>query len=1041
MACEGNARFDTLVSSMMAVLRPLAVLALSASLAFAAQADQQFTQTVKPFLSANCVSCHTGANAAAQLDLRQYHTVADVVKDHGRWALVAEKLKSGEMPPKAMQQPPAEEKQRIIEWVETMRSTEARKNAGDPGIVLARRLSNAEYNNSIRDLTGVDLKPTREFPVDPSNTEGFDNSGESLMMSPALLNKYLQAAREVASHLVLKPVGLDFAPHLVLAESDREKYTILRIVDFYERQPTDFAAYFEAAWNYKHRAALGKPDASLADFARAVKISPKYLPLVWGILEETKEDVGPVARLQTMWRMLPGPQFKQAELVKEGCAKMRNYVLKVRGLTMAQHRSPKVTGLSGTSQPLMNWKLRAYAAGRRKSDATALQVEGEPPMQMPAMQRGGGVPTEDQVGQRNAALVARARAGDPDLLVPAGQRGRYEASFAKFAEVFPDAFYIKERGRFYPDDSEDKGRLLSAGFHNVMGYFRDDTPLQELILDEKGRQELEMLWLEFDTVGDYTTRTYTQFYFNQSGEIDGRGRESGSFRPGDAAITTEKVIFGVREQYLEKAKSSDATAKAAIQEHFALVNARIREVEKARIDAEPTHLEAMEKLAERAYRRPLTAIDKQGLRDYYRLLRDKSGLNHEDAIRDMVVLVLMSPDFFYRIDLAEPPPVKATLTQTKPRSAERGKRPQIAPASTEKVRPLPTYALASKLSYFIWASMPDQELMAADLAKPDVLAAQVKRMLKDPRSYALATEFAGNWLGFRRFEDIASVDRTRFPDFTNELRKAMYEEPVRFVDDLIRNDRSMLEALYGKHTFVNRVLAEHYGIQNFRIRGNDWVKIEDARRYGRGGLLPMAAFLTKNSPGLRTSPVKRGYWVAKTLLGEAIPPPPNNVPELPGDEQKTDKPLRQLLAQHRANASCAGCHNRFDGLGLAFEGYGPIGQQRANDLAGRPVETTAEFPGGQTGNGLEGLTEYIKAHREKDFVNTLGRKLLVYALGRSLQLSDEPLLDEMKTEFAASGYRFSALIESIVKRPQFTTQRNPQYRSENTTQPQQIATR
>src|SRR5262249_31601545 len=160
---------------------------------------------------------------------------------------------------------------------------------------------------------------------------------------------------------------------------------------------------------------------------------------------------------------------------------------------------------------------------RRDFDRTALQVDGEPPMELPYMPRMGGVPTEDQVGLRNAALAVRARFGDPDLMVPAGQRERYEASFARFATVFPDAFYIRERGRFYPDDSEDKGRLLSAGFHNVMGYFRDDTPLMELILDEKGQQELDRLWLEFDTIGDFTTRTYEQFYFNQSGEVDGRG--------------------------------------------------------------------------------------------------------------------------------------------------------------------------------------------------------------------------------------------------------------------------------------------------------------------------------------------------------------------------------------------------------------------------------------------------------------------------------------------------------------------------------------
>ena len=237
----------------------------------------------------------------------------------------------------------------------------------------------------------------------------------------------------------------------------------------------------------------------------------------------------------------------------------------------------------------------------------------------------------------------------------------------------------------------------------------------------------------------------------------------------------------------------------------------------------------------------------------------------------------------------------------------------------------------------------------------------------------------------------------------------------------------MLDLLYAKHTFVNSPLAKHYGMMDLKLKPGEWVRVDNARYYGRGGLLPMAAFLTRNSPGLRTSPVKRGYWVAKTVLGEAIPPPPAAVPELPDDESKTDLPLRQMLAKHRENAACAGCHARFDGFGLSFEGYGPVGEQRSRDLAGRLVDTRAEFPGGQQGNGVDDLVAYIRSYREKDFVNNLCRKVLVYAIWRSLQLSDEPLLDEMRRSFAASGYRFSTLIESVVTSPQFLNQRSPDY--------------
>lgn len=1007
-------------------------LSILTSAGFAAQTqppspDRAFSATVKPFLATYCIACH-GAKPAAQLDLRPYNGLADVVRDHSRWALVAEKLKGMEMPPKGMKQPGAAERDAIVQWVETMRDTEARKNAGDPGIVLVRRLSNAEYNNSVRDLTGVDLRPAREFPVDPSNSAGFDNSGESLSMSPALLNKYLQAAREISTHLVLKREGFAFAPHPMLAESDREKYTIQRIVAFYDRQPTDYADYFLAAWRFKHRAALNKADATLADFARDAKISLKYLPVVWSVLEEAKEDVGPVAKLQAMWRRLPAPAHDQPALVREGCVKMRDYVNKIRKLTAAQFRSPKVEGLFGTSQPLMNWKLRAYASNRRKYDPTALQVEGDPPLILPVAPKSGGVPTEDEVALRNAAIAVRARSGEPELFVPAGQRTRYEASFARFADVFPDAFYIRERGRFYPDDSEDKGRLLSAGFHNVMGYFRDDTPLMELILDEQGQKELDTLWLEFDTIADFTTRTYTQFYFNQSGEIEGRGRESGSFRPSDQPITTEDVIFGIRDTYLKKAETGgDDRAREAIREHFARVNAQIRKVEKARLDAEPTHIVALQDFAARAYRRPLTSKERDDLQSYYRNLRENSALAHDEAMRDMIVLVLMSPDFCYRVESNSVPAPPPTSQQTKPSRRQSTK----APVAATKVQPLPDFALASRLSYFLWSTLPDDELRRAaqsgELGKPEVLTGQVRRMIKDPRARALATEFAGNWLEFRRFEDLNSVDRMRFPAFTNDLRQAMFEEPVRFVQDIIQNDRSALDILYGKHTFVNRVLAQHYGMTDLRFKTQDeWKRVADARKFGRGGVLPMAAFLTRNSPGLRTSPVKRGFWVAKTVLAESIPPPPPSVPELPGDESKMNLPLRQMLAKHRENAACAGCHARFDGLGLVFESYGPIGERRTKDLGGRPVDTSADFPGGRQGNGLDDLVTYIREHRESGFIEGLCRKLLVYGLGRSLQLSDEPLIDDMRKSFIAGGHRFSSLIESIVGSPQFRNQRRPE---------------
>jgi hypothetical protein len=252
----------------------------------------------------------------------------------------------------------------------------------------------------------------------------------------------------------------------------------------------------------------------------------------------------------------------------------------------------------------------------------------------------------------------------------------------------------------------------------------------------------------------------------------------------------------------------------------------------------------------------------------------------------------------------------------------------------------------------------------------------------------------------------------------------MFQEPIRFIADVIRNDRSVLDMLYGGYTFVNSILAKHYGMPEVKGGANHWERVENARDYQRGGLLPMAVFLTQNAPGLRTSPVKRGYWVARRVLGEVIPPPPPVVPELPKDEAKLDLPLRDVLAQHRNNPACAACHTRFDTFGLTFENYGPVGEARTKDLAGHPVDTQATFPGGSHGSGLNGLQTYIRANREKDFLDNLSRKMLVYALGRSLLLSDEPLIQRMNARLAASGYRMSAVVEAIVTSPQFLTRRS-----------------
>jgi hypothetical protein len=983
--------------------------------------ERQFTETVRPFLSSFCVTCHGGDKPKAQLDLSSYKTMASAVHDHGHWEIILERLVSEDMPPeKAKEHPTSQARRDVIQWIQAMRQQEARRNAGDPGPALARRLSNAEYDYTIRDLTGVDIKPTREFPVDPANEAGFDNSAESLAMSPALLKKYLDAARTVSEFLILKPQGLAFAPHPVVAETDRDKYCVRRIIEFYQRQATNHADYFMAAWRFRHRSALGKPASRLADVAAENKISAKYLATIWSALIDDQIEIGPLAALRAIWRELPVPDANNPDAVRGGCERMRDFVTRLRAQLVPEVKNLTAPRVHNGSQPMVLWKNRQYAANRMRYAGPVFDFQ----------------PDEFALGSTVAAQA---------LASPSEEKARktYEAEFQRFCAIFPDTFYVSERARVYLDPEKEKklgGRLLSAGFHSMTGYFRDDGPLYHLILDEPGQRELDSLWRDFNFMSSVPIRMHTSFiWFERSDSSFMMSPEFAFARAEDKDCTSEQKIKQLAEVYLDKARKNGASeiAQQAIQDHFTDVNVNVRRVEKDRAASEPTHLKALLTFAERAYRRPLSAAERDDLLAFYRAIREQGGLDHEDAIRDTIVRVLMSPSFCFRLDLAD---ASVEIRPASSKAAPAGQPPQPENFSdgnhTHKVRPLSDYALASRLSYFLWSSMPDEELLkhaaAGDLHRPEVLMAQVRRMVQDDRVHGLATEFAGNWADFRRFEEHNAVDRERFPSFNNELRQAMFEEPIRFFLNVVKENGSVLDFLYGDYTFVNGALARHYGMPEAQGEADAWVRVNEASRYERGGLLPMAVFLTKNAPGLRTSPVKRGYWVVRRLLGERIPPPPPTVPELPSDEGKLgDLTLRELLARHRQDKSCAGCHERFDAMGLVFEGYGPVGERRSKDLGGRPVEIAASFPGGSEGAGVAGLRKYLREHREQDFVDNLCRKLLAYALGRNVMLSDDLTISQMKAKLKSNGHRFDSLLETIVTSPQFLNKREQENLAQN----------
>jgi hypothetical protein len=983
--------------------------------------DHRFSTQVQPFLERYCFRCHGATKQKAALDLSHGSTVSAIASNPRRWEMVLERLKAQEMPPEEARQPTAQERAAVVGWIGDLMDRETIRNAGDPGIVLARRLSNAELDYTIRDLTGVDIRPSREFPVDPANEAGFDNSGESLAMSPELLKKYLAAARRVAEHVVLKPEGFVFAPYPAVTDTDRDRYCVQRILDFYGRHKVDLADYFLAAWRYRHRAALGRGDVELSRFATEAGLSAKYLRMVWSALTQAEAEVGPLAAIRQRWRELPAPVgpasragLPPVRLGSPDLQKLRDLVVRMRRQLKPVVKKVKAPGISPGSQPLVLWHNRQLASRQRS-------YGGEVLVDLRKLR--------DEVKATDPALAKWLVPEDTDEESERQLRG----ALARFCDVFPERFVVIDRGPYFDPKAAGKGRPLTAGFHLMQGYFRDDAPLCDLILDEAQRRELDGLWHELNFIALAPIRQYRDFIFFERAEPP-RFMFEAEFdfaRSEDRDATSQAKMDRLARAYLAKARKKGAPAEAveAIESYFASISAEIRRVERARLAAEPSHLEALIAFAGRAYRRPLSSGEKEDILAFYRKLRGKDQLEHEEALRDTLVSVLMSPHFCYRLDLPRSRSAVGPASRAGPAVPLGSRHLQQGGRGEESVQPLSDYSLASRLSYFLWSSMPDRELLAraaaGELHRPEVLKAQVRRMLHDPRIRGLATEFGGNWLDFRRFEEHNSVDRERFPRFTNELRQAMFEEPIRYFVDLAQRDRSVLDLLYGDDTFVNGVLARHYGMAEWREgRGDEWVHVKDAQRYGRGGLLPMAVFLTKNAPGLRTSPVKRGYWVVRRVLGEQIPPPPPTVPELPKDEAKLGElTLPQVLARHREDKSCAGCHRRFDSIGLVFEGFGPIGERRTKDLGGRPVQTGALFPDGKERDGLEGLRAYLREKRESDFVDNLCRKMLSYALGRSLMLSDKQMLEEMRRRLKAEGYALGSLVETIVTSRQFLNRR------------------
>ncbi|MCP4191323.1 MAG: DUF1592 domain-containing protein [Planctomycetaceae bacterium] len=490
-------------------------------------------------------------------------------------------------------------------------------------------------------------------------------------------------------------------------------------------------------------------------------------------------------------------------------------------------------------------------------------------------------------------------------------------------------------------------------------FHREDDPLKRLMLKDQEAATLDRLWKQL-------------LYVSQE--------------PFQLAIAFEQISEFATQDRPDLVKALRPTAQK--------VRRRVEVFEQQLATTEPVHLESVIELADQAWRRQLSPKERQQLRDFYRKLRNEK-INHPEAIQLTLVRILTSPAFLYH---------------------------QESPSVGREPTPVSNEQLANRLSYFLWSSLPDpplrQSAAANRLDEQAVLVAETHRMLQDPRTRRLAIHFACQWLHVRDFDLNVEKNETLYPQFS-KLRPAMYEETVRFFEDMFRNNGSILDLLDADHTFLNAKLAQHYGIPN--VEGDEWQRVDGLRQFDRGGILGMGTFLASQSGISRTSPILRGNWIFETLLGERLPRPPPNVPQIP-EQLPPDLTARELIERHSSDAACAKCHEKIDPYGFALEQFDTIGRLRPQS-----VNTTTKLADETPVEGFDALRRYLLNQRRDAIVGQFCRKLLGYALGRSVRLSDEPLLAIIKRQLETHDYRFSTAVELIVTSPQFRNIRGREF--------------
>ena len=964
-------------------------------------------------LKSRCYECHNEKKMKGDVDLQQFAADPQIAKQFEVWIKVKDTVESGDMPPPKAHQMSDQEHGALLGWVNAELDHLAQSQSGDPGPVTMRRLTNAEYDNTVRDLTGHSYGLAQEFQTDGGGGEGFTNTGDVLFMSPAAIDKYFNAARKLADHATIMPgTGVVFhpnriglrGPEQVKAQAQQGLYV------WYQQkaaphlpkddQPMREGDYMLACWKHKHA------KTPLEQLAKDMKLSIHFLSNWWNLVNSVEPKSRFLDLTRVAWRELPADEKAAHERIKAIEADRLSWNNPKRPGSGSQRQQQDSDGIRPyPMQTSVNGKTHVHlcfgdigdgnkgdialvtyievSVGKQKlnylhwltktlDEKKKLAAANPPPPNLDAL-------------KARIAELEKMRGVYGKHPQPGRQIEPQVLAFAAptvFTLPLPEgAHWLKVDTRLDMQNSEvdaatiqwtlttDKPRDVTKIIPGVVTIWKRGTKAASETMNEFNKMKAafpDMFERRLEEVANNLYRggkpNYTVYYFSDD--------QLGS-------------LLGEKDKryldYLKKDWGYTATGGKLNPQQQQEYNSLM--------------LGHLHYFASLAWRRPLTGEDNSKLDSlYYASL--KKDLDRESAAREVLVRVLVSPNFLFKAE---------TL-------------PPIADAKTTEV-PLNAHELASRLSYFLWASMPDWQLRkAADdgsLLKPEVLAAQTQRMLRDSKASALAQEFAGQWLKFSGFDEKSSVDEKAFPQFTPELRADMQREVVEFFTHLVREDRNVSDIITGDYSFMNERLGWHYSVPN--IVGNHFREVKVAQHH-RGGLLGMGAILTKTSRPSRTSPVLRGDYLYQVVLGFSSPPPPPNVPEL----KEASKPasLREALMQHRADQACAVCHDRIDPLGFALERFDPIGRFRAE----AEIDDTGELKDGTRFQGLEGLRGYLKKN-EPNFTAQFSRKLLGYSLGRQTLPSDKALILQMQDALTRNQGKFSAAVLTVIQSRQFLNRR------------------